>query len=102
LRNVASCWLYLKEYSVRTSGSYTGIAEGSGVLGCNPISMGNWFPVFGRTVVPRILDWLNLVDDGDTLLRDDGNHLPIDTVSGLNLQVTTKFQRAEHSTCCTP
>jgi len=42
--------------SLRTSGSYAGIAEGSGLLGLNAMPLGKWFPVFGRTVVPRILD----------------------------------------------
>lgn len=78
-----------------------GIAEDSGLLGYNTRLLGEWFPVFQRTVVPRISDWLNLVGDDDTLLWNDGNHLP-DTVSGLNLQVTIEFWRVEHSTCCMP
>lgn len=41
---------------VRISGSYAGVAEGSGLLGLNVMSMGKWFPVFVRTVVSRILD----------------------------------------------
>jgi len=42
--------------SVRISGSYAGIAEGSGLLGLNAMSLGEWFALFGTNVVSRILD----------------------------------------------